>query len=107
VEDEFMDAEAFINYVDSELGNKPSTKHSLDRIDNNKGYERGNLRWATRAEQARNRRSTTMILLCGQEITLPDACDIFGVKRKIAYQQIARGWPLVDVFLGKPKRSAA
>ncbi len=28
---------------------------TLDRVDNTKGYERGNLRWATHKEQARNR----------------------------------------------------
>lgn len=33
-----------------------SEKLTLDRIDNDKGYEEGNLRWATKEEQLSNRR---------------------------------------------------
>ena len=41
----------------NELGQKPSKSHSVDRIDNERGYEPGNLRWATKREQRRNQRS--------------------------------------------------
>lgn len=46
----------FESYVARELGEKPTPAHSLDRIDNNRGYEPGNLRWATGSQQMRNRR---------------------------------------------------
>lgn len=43
---------AFLEHI----GRRPSPKLQIDRIDNNRGYEPGNVRWATKAEQMANRR---------------------------------------------------
>jgi len=45
----------FKDYIINNLGERPS-KHSLDRINNDKNYEPNNLRWATQKEQIRNSR---------------------------------------------------
>ena len=49
------DPAAFVAYLDEVLGLRPEG-HSLDRIDNDKGYEPGNLRWAEARTQIHNRR---------------------------------------------------
>lgn len=43
-------AERFLSHI----GPRPTPHHSLDRIDNDRGYEPGNVRWATKIEQRRN-----------------------------------------------------
>jgi hypothetical protein len=45
-----------------DMGERPSKKHTLDRIDGAKGYEPGNVQWSLQTEQCRNRRSTRSVL---------------------------------------------
>lgn len=40
----------------ADVGRRPSKHHTLDRIDNDKGYEPSNVRWTDRTVQAINRR---------------------------------------------------
>lgn len=55
----WLDFEVYLIELIGEIGHRPEGT-SLDRMDNSKGYEPGNLRWATPVEQARNRRSRSV-----------------------------------------------
>lgn len=48
--------DGFVNFL-KDLGQRPSKKHSVERINNDGNYEPSNCRWATAKEQSRNRRA--------------------------------------------------
>jgi len=50
------DPAVYLAYVDNDLGSCPGPGYSIDRIDNDRDYEPGNIRWATRSEQNTNQR---------------------------------------------------
>lgn len=73
-----------------EVGERPEPKknYSLDRIDSNKHYERGNLRWATRTEQQRNTRSNFILTVDGQTKILEEWSELSGINRETIARRI-------------------
>ena len=64
----------------AEIGRRPSAQHQIDRIDNRRGYEPGNIRWATQTENARNKRTTYVWNIKGERFeSSTDAALRFGV----------------------------
>src|SRR4051812_15807286 len=67
----WFDAKTFIRDVEQELGPFPQGRGwTLDRRDNNKGYQPGNLRYAKVAEQNRNKRTVSFVTVDGTEYAL-------------------------------------
>jgi hypothetical protein len=69
----------FTNFL-ADIGERPSGL-TLDRIDNDRGYEPGNCRWTTRLTQMRNTRRSIWINLSGERLAFAEACRRAGVSR--------------------------
>jgi len=83
----------FINWVEQNLGEKPKGA-TLDRCDNGRGYEPGNIRWASTMEQVLNRRSTVNINHNGITMSQAHWCDALNFPRCTIAQRIRRGWDI-------------
>lgn len=86
VEFRFRSYEQFL----SELGPRPDGM-TLDRIDPNGHYEPGNVRWATMAEQCRNKRSNIFVTYNGKKMCLHDACRLSGRDQGTIKRRIEKG----------------
>ncbi len=81
-------------------GHRPTPKHSLDRIDNEGGYEPGNVRWATRKQQQRNMRNNLLLTVDGETKCLSEWAEESPVGENTIYYRRKRGWSDRDaVFL--------
>lgn len=82
------DPAAFIAHI----GPRPSARHEVDRIDNDRGYEPGNVRWVTRSENDRNRRSNVFIEFNGERLTLAAWTERTGIPSDTLKERLRRGW---------------
>lgn len=89
-----QDFQSYYDYV-SKLPHYGEEGYSLDRINNDGDYEPGNVRWATRTMQARNKQDTVRVNYEGLQYTLYELSQVYDVKPKTIYARYRRGAPLI------------
>lgn len=73
---DWLEFECFI----SDMGERPSISHQLDRIDNDQGYNKYNCRWVLSAENVRNRSDSKYWFVAGVRYeSMRDAAKSVGV----------------------------
>lgn len=89
----------FKNFI-ADVGEKPSPSHTLDRIDNDKGYFKSNVRWATRKEQVENRRTRKDEIVYKGETATQASIRLTGgkYKRLVSRRIKELGWGINKAF---------
>lgn len=90
----------------ADMGEPPTKRHSIERIDVNKGYEASNCCWATQREQVNNTRRNILIELNGKSQTATDWANELGISRKTIYSRLDSGWSPIDALTQPLQRGA-
>jgi hypothetical protein len=86
--------DSYLSFL-ADMGRKPSLSHTLERVDNDKGYESGNVVWATPKQQAQNTLNTARarkLTFRGITLRISQWADKLGMSAKVLHNRMSLGW---------------
>lgn len=97
-------ADDFPSFEDSAIKNGYNDHLTIERIDNNKGYNPENCKWIPKEEQSKNRASNHFITYEKRTQTLSDWAKELNIKRTtLSSRIVTRGWEIEKAFSTKIK----
>lgn len=87
----------FENFI-RDMGLRPSPRHTIERLNNSKGYSKSNCIWATYKQQSRNTRRSIYIVVNGKKITLVEAVENSRVKYATALYRYHKGYSVDEIL---------
>ena len=88
----------------ADMGDCPEGK-SLERVNNDRNYWKGNCVWATHKQQARNTSTNTLITWQGQTHCIAEWADMYNITQSLLWQRLYRlGWSIERALTTPPRR---
>lgn len=88
----------------ADMGPRPSPKHTIDRLDNEKDYSSDNCRWATPIEQGRTRRTNVYLENEQEKHHIAEWARRLDMKAVTLYHRLYKGWDEIKALQPRKQR---
>lgn len=101
---------SFENFL-ADMGRPSSSVLTIDRINNDGHYEPGNVRWADRKTQGRNKRNCVRITFRGETLILSEWAERIGIDQDTLWMRLrsksSRRWSVEEALTTPVRRARA
>lgn len=92
----------FLSFYNWAINNGYQDDLTIERIDNNKGYNPSNCRWCTMYDQSRNKRNNRYVNYNGDDIVLSDISRAYNIPGTSLRRYLEKGYSIEEILEGKP-----